>query len=204
MKLIVISYPTFIPNEAMLIVQLFQHGLENFHLRKPEWEITQLEQLLSQIPVKFRNRIVIHDHFHLAEKYLLAGIHFTKRTKPQMDKWITFPGSKSISCHHIEELKSLNESINYAFISPVFDSISKDGYKSNLNFQELQSFLKKNKTMQIVALGGISEKNITKCQQLGFDGVAVLGSIWKGNHSADEVISRFTKIQKACQIYAQM
>lgn len=204
MKLIVISYPTFIPNEAMLINQLFQSGLESFHLRKPEWEISQFEQLLGQIPVKFRNRIVIHDHFHLVERYHLSGIHFTEKTKPQTNKWLTFPGSKSISCHHIKELELLNESINYAFISPVFDSISKDGYKSNLNFQKLQSFLKKNKTTQIIALGGISEKNIDECHQLGFDGVAVLGSIWEENHSVDEVISRFTKIQKACQIYAQM
>ena len=64
-------------------------------------------------------------------------------------------------------------------MSPVFDSISKQGYKANFNKEELKKFLKKERKIKIMGLGGVTEDNYSELINLGFDGGAFLGSVWK-------------------------
>ena len=199
MKLIVISYPESIPGEAVLINQLFKMGMEHFHLRKPKWSEQQVEQLINQILPEFRSRLVIHDHFNLAKKHHLGGIHFTGRTKHQINDWLSFCGTKSISCHSTDELSKLPEKIDYAFLSPLFPSISKKGYSGDFKIQELSNFLASIPKLQVIALGGIQEDKISICQQIGFTGVAVLGSIWGDDFSESSIMNRFTKIHLTCK-----
>ncbi len=75
------------------------------------------------------------------------------------------------------------------FLSPVFDSISKEGYASAFDLAEAQGFLQKlakrpGHRPSVLALGGIESGNIAAVQQAGFAGAAVLGSVWG---SADPV-----------------
>lgn len=199
MKLIVISYPESLPDEARQINRLFQHGLEHFHLRKPQWETARAEQLILQIEKQYYSRIVIHNHLHLAEKYGLAGIHFSASTKTFMEQWAQFTGSKSISCHSMEELETLPAGIDYAFLSPVFNSISKKGYPGMQNLQIVGTFLKTYSKCSVFALGGIDAKNTDICRQMGFNGIAVLGFLWQDGASAKRSMDNFIKIQKICQ-----
>ena len=115
MKLIVISYPDRFSNEATVINGLFESGLEYFHLRKPEWDVSDIEELIQRINPNYYERIVLHDQFNLAEKYNLGGIHFTHRTKELFNKWLSYKGTKSTSCHELHELQSLPLGMDYAF-----------------------------------------------------------------------------------------
>jgi thiamine-phosphate pyrophosphorylase len=83
------------------------------------------------------------------------------------------------SCHSFKEVEELDGKIEYCFLSPVFDSISKQGYKANFNKEELKKFLKKERKIKIMGLGGVTEDNYSKLINLGFDGGAFLGSVWK-------------------------
>ncbi len=199
MKLIVISYPDSLPGEARLINLLFNLGMEHFHLRKPKWSEQQVEQLINQILPEYRSRLIIHDHFNLAKKHHVGGIHFTSRTKHQINNWLSFCGTKSISCHSAVELSTLPEEFDYAFLSPIFPSISKKGYSGNFKIQELSNFLTSIPKLQVIALGGIQEDKIPTCRKIGFPGVAVLGSIWGDNFSERSIMNRFTKIHLACK-----
>ncbi len=199
MKLIVISYPEKFSNEARLINRFFTEGMLHFHLRKPDWTREEVEELINEIEPVYRSKIVIHDHFDVAEKIGLGGIHFTTRTKAKMDEWLSFSGSKSVSCHRLEELKNLPDGIDYAFLSPVFLSISKVGYSGNFELKEITAFLTGQKSCQVIALGGIREDNIAICRKTGFDGVAVLGSIWDEKLSETEICHQFLKLKTACQ-----
>lgn len=62
----------------------------------------------------------------------------------------------------------------YATLSPIFDSISKQGYKAAFNFDELQSALSKLK-LPVIALGGVTPEKIPLLTTLGFKGAAMLG-----------------------------
>lgn len=69
---------------------------------------------------------------------------------------------------------------DYVTLSPIFDSISKEGYNSKFNKKDL-IFLDKNGssvvTTKVVALGGVTPERVDIVRQLGFDGFAVLGAL---------------------------
>lgn len=79
MKYIGITEEHPIEQENRLITALLDNGLDLIHLRKPKYSGEKTEQLLLSIPPRYYDRIVLHDHFELAEKYRLAGVHLNGR-----------------------------------------------------------------------------------------------------------------------------
>ena len=149
-----------------------------FHLRKPGADIAQYSFFLERLPAKHHSRIVIHGAYCLADTYKLGGIHFpSKKRKDALA--IPVKGTKSTSCHSLRELSGLDASFDYAFISPVFDSISKSGYKSNISRKDLSDYLDNENRKEVIALGGIDGDRIIALQEMKkLDGVAVLGAVW--------------------------
>lgn len=198
--LIIITSEKPITNEAQKINQLFEAGLMGLHLRKPSWTIDEHRKLLNQIDVAYHNRIVIH-HFHeLINEFNLKGIHFTEqKRKDHMDnpgpyfKGLNIYGKTiSASFHNPEALDSCDFEFDYHFLSPVFSSLSKQGYEG-------RGFEVTDINKLIVALGGITAHNIPQTQKLGYQGVAVLGSIWNAENEVkayEELIKKLDTIQK--------
>ncbi|MCB0410386.1 MAG: thiamine phosphate synthase, partial [Flavobacteriales bacterium] len=82
-------------------------------------------------------------------------------------------------CHSFEEVEKLDGEKEYCFLSPVFDSISKQGYKAKFDKEELRQFLKKDRKIKVIGLGGVNEENYSELIEMGFDGGAFLGSVWR-------------------------
>jgi len=182
MKLILISNPFNLNNEHLLLSSLFENGLEYFHLRKPDHSYEELKGYLERIPQQYHNKIVLHSHHQLANEYNVKGIHFTQKIPYTKNEELNNRSGlqKSISCHTIDELKNLDQVFDYAFISPVFESISKPGYTASFQLSELKEYLiNKTKKVELIALGGVKEETIPKAVDMGFDGVAVLGAMWE-------------------------
>lgn len=60
MELILVSDFCKITNEHLLLNELFNNGLEIFHLRKRDYSLQQMIDYLHLIPEKYHSRIVIH------------------------------------------------------------------------------------------------------------------------------------------------
>ena len=177
MKWIIITSPEFLSGEATFISKLFSQGLDLLHLRKPEASLEAYKRLLLQIPKHWYSRIVLHEHFALAEKFGLHGIHLNRRCSQVPD---SFRGSISCSCHTLEEVKKQKASKDYVFLSPIFDSISKVGYHAAFSPTLLkQAAIENVIDEKVIALGGITAKNIPLVKEWHFGGVALLGDIWK-------------------------
>ena len=180
-SLIVITPEKDSLREMETICTLFEIGLKLLHLRKPTYTKNEVREYLQKIPNQFHKRIVLHDHYELIEEFDLKGAHLTEKTKQSVRKMNALKKTKtkiiSTSCHNYKDILKSRRKYEYIFLSPVFDSISKQGYKSNFDLENLKLFLKKRKN--IVALGGINIENIKTIKQLGFSGAAVLGSIWE-------------------------
>lgn len=177
---IIITYPTAFPSELEQIVQVLKKEDCRLHLRKPEYSEMEYEALLQAIPVKYHSRIVLHDYFHLAEKYTFGGLHFSTLKRGEANTLALWHiGTLSTSTHSLEELSALDGQFDYAFLSPIFPSISKQGYEGNLDMQAVQSYLQKPHQTKVIALGGIDDSKIAQLQEWGFDGYAQLGNIWK-------------------------
>ena len=65
----------------------------------------------------------------------------------------------------------------------MFNSISKPGYQAGINLEDLEIFLKQERKIKIIGLGGINAENLEKVNNINLDGYAVLGSIWTNNPS---------------------
>lgn len=193
--LIVISSPTPITKEASLINQLFDEGLSVFHLRKPESSSQELVLLLQEINPIYYSKIALHSHHYLAKSFGINRLHYSEASRKQLSD-TDFSENENIlstSVHSIADYENLSNYFAYTFLSPVFDSISKPGYHA-------QSFeLSKKTETKLVALGGIDETNCIKAFEMGFDGVALLGSIW----NSEDKLKTFKAIQSQCPINAQ-
>lgn len=154
---------------------LFEAGLRKLHVRKPKSSGVQVKALIQDLDPAFRDRVIVHEHHELVDEMNLGGYHIksTNRTPENT-------GTKHVSrsFHAFEEIEAYGKQLNYGFLSPVFDSLSKPGYGSYFSFESLKSFLAGKLSFPIYALGGVTSKNVSEAKSLGFEGAAVLGSIW--------------------------
>ncbi|WP_367755462.1 thiamine phosphate synthase [Flavobacterium sp. WC2430] len=190
--MIVITNPIPIANEINTIHSLFENGLELLHIRKPNFTEDQLKIFISKIELEFHSKLVLHQNHNLAEEFGINRIHFTENKRSiyhlTCQKLI-----ESASTHSIEDFNSLNTGFNYAFLSPIYQSISKPNYVPRLNLIETVKQRTNFKT-KLVALGGISSENITETYKFGFDSVALLGTIWNSKNPIENF--------KLCQQFA--
>ena len=183
--MIVITNPFVIANEIRIIDSLFEEGLSLLHIRKPDFSEFEMTQFIHQIKLEFRDRIVLHNYHFLAEDFGINRIHFSKKERNEsFDLSARFSEPcryKSTSTHSIEDFNSLENDFDYAFLSPVFKSISKEDYHPKTDLFEALKFRTNYKT-KVIALGGIDSKNIKETLENGFDDVALLGSIWNNEN----------------------
>lgn len=195
MKLIVISTPACIVDEPLIINNLFIAGLKYLHLRKPESDSKSVKDLLNGIEPRFYDRISLHQFHEMAVDYGIKRLHYTEKARvasgpTQWQSKLNDGFILSTSIHDISILPGLF-AFDYVFYGPIFDSISKKGYKSNLtpDFK-----LKKNPSnAKVIALGGIKLSNLTKLKAMGFDGAAVLGTLWSEPNKAVECFIQLMK-----------
>lgn len=176
--LILFSSPQFIAEEIPAITALFEAGVTHFHLRKPQSNEENLAQFIQQIPIKYHNKIILHQHHVLNKHFSIKGLHFNSF---QQIVPTTNYGTLSLSqsVHHFQEIDLLDARIHYAFLSPIFDSISKKNYPAAFTEKALIDFFAAYQgNAKIIALGGINAANIAKVKKLGFAGAAILGDLW--------------------------
>ena len=190
MKLIVVTAPQFFEGEVAAIVSLFRNGLELLHLRKPGASAEEIGNFLQQLPMEYRQRIVTHEQFQLASAFGLKGIHLNGRN-PHVPAG--YAGHISCSCHSLKEVQQRKPGCDYVFLSPIYDSISKEGYSSAYSRKELQEACQAGIIdSKVVALGGIKREQLPEIASLGFGGAALLGDIW--NRPASSIPSHFREL----------
>ncbi len=178
MKVVVITKPDFFEGETDICNRILAEGLGGIHLRKPGASMKLLAKWIEGIEPSMRKRIVVHDFHNLAWEYGLEGIHLNSRN-PNIPDW--FDRSRftlSRSCHTIAEVEACQRDFDYVFLSPIFDSISKQGYKAAFPKEELAEMGRKGILNNVYALGGITYDNLKETERLGFAGAAMLGEFW--------------------------
>jgi len=189
--IIVITPEEVVQNETEIINELFQEGLNLLHIRKPFINSEEMTDFIQKIDSKFHQKLVLHGHYDLAKDFNISRFHF-REVDRQNGLFQSFTDKIiSTSVHDIETFNLLSEDWEYAFISPVFPSISKKGYGENSNI--LNDIKKRDhQNVQLIALGGINEKNINEVFESEINGVALLGAIWEN----DEPLNVFKKCRQ--------
>ncbi|MDE6644680.1 MAG: thiamine phosphate synthase [Muribaculaceae bacterium] len=170
MELIAITVPYFYANESREIGRLLsEKRFSRLHIRKPGATAEEMRRLLAEIPAELRSRVSLHDCHELAEEFGVGGVHLSRRNTMPPAGW---RGLVSRSLHLVEDIREVNE--DYVFLSPIFPSISKPGYKGHFNIEELKDVVNK----KVFALGGITEERLPIVERIGFGGAAMLGAVW--------------------------
>ena len=189
MKKIIISNTTDFEGEIGLIEQLLTDKSLVFHLRKPEKLCEELTEFLKRISPEFYQQIVLHSHHNLLKKYKLKGVHFTETIRRKFSDKTLISAVKmlqnkgltvSFSLHSLEAINQLPCKADYVFLSPIFQSISKEDYPSTFSVESLTHFFEnRQSTVPVLALGGMCNDNIEIIQAIGFQGYALMGSVWR-------------------------
>lgn len=199
MKLVIMTKPTFFVEEDKIITTLFDEGLDNLHLNKPDSSPLYSERLLSLIPEDYYDRITVHEHYYLKDEYQLAGIHLPSCDTPIPDN---YKGKYSRTCSVLENLKEARKKAKYVFVPNVFDSICSNGPKAAYTREELKEASRRDYIdRHVYAMGGVTIDNIREAKDLGFGGVVICSDLWNKfdihrQQDFKELIAYFEKIQK--------
>jgi len=202
MDVIVITPPKEVKNEHEDIQRLFKAGLRILHVRKPDMDHDNLKTYIKKIPKKYHHRLVLHSYHSLAMSFKLRGIHLTeKHRKTELKLGIRLlllnilrPGLQiSASVHNLKSLEVKKPKYNYVLVSPVFDSISKEGQQAAFPLAKLKEAVESSPYI-IYGLGGIDESKISFCKDIGFFGIALLGSVWE----SDDPTAKYKTIRDIC------
>jgi thiamine-phosphate pyrophosphorylase len=178
----VITHTSIIPNETKIWEQLLNEGADSILLRKPGWLEADYESLLLQANSDCYPKLMIAGYAGLCERYKLQGLHFGEAARDNVNKELLNSYQQkgwllSTSIHSADTLHLVSNNWSQLLLSPVFDSISKQGYLSAFN--EDFRLDKDGFEGKVLALGGINEQTVRKAHDMQFDGIALLGAIWE-------------------------
>lgn len=155
-------------DELRFVTTLLDSGIvDRVHLRHPDADKSAIADILASLRPEHLSRISLHDHYDLASRFDGIGIHFNSRN-PRCD--IQCSGLRSAGVHNTDELAAA-KGVDYVLASPVFDSVSKPGYKANPDIVNVIQ----NADMPIIALGGVTPDRFDGLKKQGFAGGAMLG-----------------------------
>lgn len=176
-RLIVITQPSFVSDEGMLINTLFENGIDRVHIRKPGASGEEHRRLIEKIDGRWHDRLSLHDCHDVAVEYG-CGVHLNGRNPypPQIEGGVVL----SASCHSLAEVVERKKVCDYVFLSPIFDSISKQGYGSAFTEDDIKKATQSGIVdSRVMALGGVSLGNLNRVKAMGFGGAALLGEVWR-------------------------
>jgi thiamine-phosphate pyrophosphorylase len=202
MKVIVISPSKVKENEIKNVIQMFEAGLDTYHIRKPKFSTKQLQEYIEKIPKQFHNLIIIQSHHNLARKYNLQGVHYTqKHLEKNLRNWwrekmLRISTSSFVKTTSHGKLSSLYDTdemnFDYVFLSPIFDTIT-GKYQSGYYEDSIKAALQKT-GRKVIARGGVDATRVEKIKELGFYGMALYSSVWDKENPVEE----YLKVIRRC------
>jgi len=202
MKLILLTSPDFFIEEDKILSTLFEEGLDILHLRKPNSEPVFCERLLTLLPERYHNRIVVHDHFYLKEEFGLMGIHLSHHNPtPPAD----YHDMISRTCYTLDEVEQQKSKSKYVILKNVYDSISEPNYVSRFTADDLAIATRRGIIdRHVMAQGGISLENIPELRHYGFGGVVIRGDLWRRfnihrGYDYKDLIAHFRKLRQVTE-----
>ena len=200
MKLAIMTRPTFFVEEDKILGALFEEGIDDLHIYKPQSSPVYVERLLSLLPESTHRRITVHDHYYLKEEFGLAGIHLDDASTPLPDG---YRGTFSRSCDDLSLLREAKRKARYVFLRNIYDSLSEPEQHASFSASDLQLASRQGLIdRHVYALGGMSLETLRAARDLGFGGVVICGDLWNrfDIHSETDfrnVLRHFDKLRSA-------
>lgn len=179
---IVITPAVARPDEAQRITTILDAGWDAVNIRLPGASLKDVKNLIEAVPQKFHGRLWLHGHFELVNEFNLGGLQLNSRC-PVPPR--NYSGPIGRSCHTVEEVLDYGQDSRFSrlTLSPIFDSVSKEGYKGKFSDYELLEIA--DLLVPVIALGGVTPSRLELLNKYPFSGYAVLGYLQKAENLDD-------------------
>ena len=188
MQIALITSPSSVPGESALCNQFAAAGLNRLHLRKPSWNRVDAAKFLAQLEPRTLQTVVLHSWHELAADYAVKvwtfqlqhkggcklynyisghaqGIHYSEKTRPNPPLKNRAHLTVSTAFHDLAQLQVEWGELDYAFLSPIFDSISKENYRASFDTDSLRTGVIEC-SIPLLALGGNAHLNAFMLSQM--------------------------------------
>ena len=171
---IAITLPEPPEDESRRVTRLLDSGrFDIVHLRHPGASGREMRAIIEEIPGRLHRRLRLHGHFDLAAEFNLGGLHLNGRC-PEPPAFYSGPLSRS--CHSVGEVLGAR-GFDYVTLSPVFDSVSKAGYRAAFTTADLSRLADAGDIPRVIALGGVTPEKAADLDRRIFGGYAMLGAV---------------------------
>ena len=189
MKLFVETSPIFFVEENAILDAFFNEGLDFLILNKPNSNPLFCERLLTLLNKRWRNRIIVNEHFYLKDEFDLKGIHLDELHK-ELPRG--YSGFYTRSCNTIEEIDYWKRRCQYV-ITPKLDEELTHRYVAAKVLCD-----------KVIANEIKNIDDVKKYHDMGFGGVVASNAIWNQfdayqSVSYKQLIDFFKKLHKACE-----
>lgn len=163
-------------DEGRRINALLDSGaFTDVHLRHPRTSLRRMMEIIAGVAPRHHGRLHLHGHFDLTNEFNLGGLHLNRRCPLPPEG---YAGCLSASCHTLSEIERCRRAgLSYVTLSPVFDSLSKAGYRAAFTPEELRS-LDGVSGIDVIALGGVTPARLAELAAYNFAGYAMLTAAW--------------------------
>jgi thiamine-phosphate pyrophosphorylase len=195
MQTIIYTPANNIENEIEIISQLLDNGADYLYIYKPELDDFSLVDFVETIPERYWKQC-ISTSLIITKEFDLGGYHFTRDIVQKNElynekilNWLSETNKiSSVTAHSIDELKKYAVNFKHVIVSPIFPSISKENHSYDWDLEELKLTTHDSRlTTKLFAVGGVDETKISTVKNLNFDGIGLLGALWKEPENATEV-----------------
>jgi thiamine-phosphate pyrophosphorylase len=142
-------------------------------------ETTAMALRLSK---KYDAYVYVNSHPEVVSKMEAHGLHLPWGWSVSKSREIVGVDVPiGVSTHLLEEaVKAYLDGADYITLSPIYESISKPGYRQGLGLHELRK-VAETIHIPVIALGGIDPGRAWSCLSHGARGVAVMGAVIQSN-----------------------
>ena len=164
-----------------LVEEAAEGGADAVQLRCPGASarvLFPLAKLLKTVTERTGAALYVNDRADVALAAETAGVHLGVASLPVAAARAILPRSLAVgvSCHNVAEaIQAQEEGADYIFLGTIFASPSKPGV-TPLGLDEL-SRARREVTLPIVAIGGVTVANVGAVLSAGANGVAVISAI---------------------------
>jgi thiamine-phosphate pyrophosphorylase len=169
--------------------ELFSNGLDLLYLRTSSSEEIAWNKILDNFHPEYRHRLIVPVSSREVFQETELIWHWKEAEREKLQPEIVPPANVySTSVHHLSGIIDLPAAFRYVFYSPVFESISKPGYRPQHDLKTVKHTLEnvqqiKGELPIIIGLGGITATNVKLVKELGFNGAALMGALWQASDS---------------------
>ena len=185
-KLHYISQGATVKEHLENIQQACQSGAELVQLRLKDLsdkKILKAAEEARSITEHFQTRLIINDHYKIAKEVKADGVHLgltdtnPKTARKELYSWQIIGGTANTLQDCEQRIK---EEIDYIGLGPFKFTATKNNLSPVLGLDGYRLIIEELKTeTPIIAIGGITKKDIAEILRTGVSGIAMSGEITK-------------------------